>query len=124
MRKGMASASASMPALVDREEEVARIAEALDAAERGKGQLLLLRGEAGCGKTRLLQEAVAQAARRGFGTGSGTALSESVVPYHPWKEALAGLGLNDILEEHPPPKVLGLYVATEDGEITVKVERE
>ena len=36
-----------------------RIAEALDAAERGEGQLLLLRGEAGCGKTRLVQEAAA-----------------------------------------------------------------
>jgi len=50
---------APLPPLVDREEEVARIAEALDAAERGEGQLLLLRGEAGCGKTRLVQEAAA-----------------------------------------------------------------
>ena len=49
----------SLPPLVDRQEEVARIAEALDAAERGEGQLLLLRGEAGCGKTRLLREAAA-----------------------------------------------------------------
>ncbi|HLB66860.1 MAG TPA: tetratricopeptide repeat protein [Thermoplasmata archaeon] len=110
--------------LVDRQEEVARIAEALDAAERGEASLLLLRGEAGCGKTRLAQEAVAEAGRRGFDAGFGTALAESVTPYHPWQEALDGLGLGSVLEERPPPKLLGLYVLTENGSITAKVERE
>jgi len=120
----MAAVPTEPPPLVDRQEEVARIAEALDAAERGKGQLLLLRGEAGCGKTRLVQEAVAQAARRGFVTGFGTSLSESVVPYHPWKEVLEGLRLGHILEESPPPKLLGLYVVTAEGEIAAREERE
>src|SRR3989304_2656407 len=53
MTEGMCAAEATLPPLVDRQEEVARIAEALDAAERGEGQMLLLRGEAGGGKTRL-----------------------------------------------------------------------
>jgi len=35
----MATTSAPLPPLVDREEEVARIAEVLDAAEHGEGQL-------------------------------------------------------------------------------------
>jgi len=113
-----------MPALVDRDEEVARIAEALDAAERGEGQLLLLRGEAGCGKTRLLQEAAGEASRRGFTSGFGTALSESVIPYHPWREALVGLGLARILEEGPPPKLLGVYVVTSKGKIVARAERK
>ena len=113
-----------LPPLVDREGEVARIAEVLDATERGEGQLLLLRGEAGCGKTRLAQEGVAEAERRGFDTGFGTALSESVAPYHPWKEALDGLGLSSILEERPPPKLLGLYVLTDKGTIMAKAEKE
>src|SRR3989304_826748 len=124
MTEGVCAAEATHPPLVDRQEEVARIAEALDAAERGEGRLLLSRGEAGCGKTRLVQEAVAQAARRGFVTGFGTSLSESVAPYHPWKEVLKGLSLGHILEEPPPPKLLGLYVVTAKGAIAVKAEHE
>ena len=65
----MQDPTASLTPLVDRQQEIARIAEALDAAERSEGELLLLRGEAGCGKTRLLQEAIGEASRRGFGTG-------------------------------------------------------
>jgi len=120
----MAAVPVELPPLVDRQEEVARIAEALDAAERGEGRLLLLRGEAGCGKTRLAQEAAVQAQRRAFATGFGTALSESVVPYHPWREALDGLGLGRILEENPPPRLLGLYVLVSEDGITAKVERD
>ena len=114
----------TLPALVDRQEEVAQIAEALGAVKRGEGRMLLLRGEAGCGKTRLAQEAVAHGVRRGFATGFGTALAESVIPYHPWKEALEGLGLAHLLEEHAPPKLLGLYVLTARGRIAAKMVRE
>ena len=114
----------SLPPLIDRQQEVARIAEALDAAERGEGELLLLRGEAGCGKTRLLQEAIGEASRRGFGTGFGTGLAESVTLYHPWREVLAGLQLPRILDEVPPPKILGAYFVSPRGRIVARAERE
>ncbi len=108
---------------VDRVEEMKCILDALNVASTGKGQLLLVRGEAGSGKSRLLQEGATEAEKQGFTIGFGTALAESVVPYHAWKEVLEGLGLGAILEEAPPPKLLGLYLLTPDGRMLVKAER-
>ncbi|MCJ2670446.1 MAG: tetratricopeptide repeat protein [Candidatus Thermoplasmatota archaeon] len=109
---------------VDRVQEMDRILHALKAAKTGEGQLLLVRGEVGSGKTRLLHEGATEAERQGFTIGFGTAFAESVVPYHAWKEVLEGLGLETILEEAPPPKLLGLYLIASDGGIRIKVERE
>lgn len=119
----MSSASATF-GFVDRVEEMNRILDALKIARTGKGQLLIVRGEAGSGKTRLVQEAATEAEKLGFSVGFGTALAESVVPYHAWKEVLEGLGLETILEEPPPPKLLGLYLLDPEGRIQTKVERE
>jgi DNA-binding beta-propeller fold protein YncE/serine/threonine protein kinase/transcriptional regulator with XRE-family HTH domain len=52
--------------LIARQEEVRRILTAFDAAAEGHGQLMLLAGEAGIGKTRLAQEVHREALRRGF----------------------------------------------------------
>ena len=114
MMSAMPSATMSF---VDRVQEMDRILHALKAAKTGEGQLLLVRGEVGSGKTRLLHEGATEAERQGFTIGFGTAFAESVVPYHPWKEVLEGLGLDAILEEAPPPKLLGLYLITSDGGI-------
>jgi predicted ATPase len=109
---------------VNREEEMKRIRDALKAASEGKGQLLLVRGEAGSGKTRMVEEAAAKAERLGFKIGFGTALAESVVPYHAWKNVMEGLGLDAILEEAGPPKLLGLYLLDAEGHELARVERE
>ena len=53
-------------ALVERERELAAIAGALDSATQGSGGVLLIEGEAGIGKTRLLAEARAAAESRGM----------------------------------------------------------
>ncbi|MFQ5910806.1 MAG: BREX system ATP-binding domain-containing protein, partial [Thermoplasmata archaeon] len=123
-RKMTSSTVSGSLSFVDREEEMKRIKNSLKRASTGEGELLIIRGEAGSGKTRLLQEAAAEAEKQGFSVGFGTALAESVVPYHPWKEVLEGLGLDVILKELPPPKLLGLYLITADGDVKVKVERE
>ena len=53
-------------ALVERDRELAAIASALDSATQGSGGVLLIEGEAGIGKTRLLAEARAAAESRGM----------------------------------------------------------
>lgn len=56
-----------MTSTLERETELARIAAALDAAAAGTGQVLVIEGEAGIGKTRLVQETRRLAKERGFG---------------------------------------------------------
>ena len=80
---------ASLP-IVDRVGEIDRLRVALDAAALGEGSLLFVSGEAGIGKTRLVEELVSEARLRGFAAGMGTALPESVAPYHPWHELHRG----------------------------------
>ncbi len=64
--RGEAPGGGVVPALVERGREVASLAAALDAAMAGSGRVLLIEGEAGIGKTRLLSEARAAAESRGM----------------------------------------------------------
>lgn len=113
----------AVPPLVDREGEMGRIRRALEAAGTTEAPLLLVRGEAGAGKTRLIQEVAAEAARQGRDVVFGTSRAESTAPYHVWAEPLARLGLGYVLDEAPPPRLLGLYVLARDGRQLVTVER-
>ncbi|HLF06061.1 MAG TPA: tetratricopeptide repeat protein [Thermoplasmata archaeon] len=114
----------AVPPLVDREGEMRRIRRSLETRKSTEEPpLLLVRGEAGVGKTRLIQEAAAEAARQGRAVVFATARAESTAPYHVWAEPLKQLGLGYVLEEAPPPRLLGLYVITRDGRSLVKVVR-
>jgi DNA-binding CsgD family transcriptional regulator len=55
-----------MSSTLERPDELSRIAAALDAAKEGEGKVLVIEGEAGIGKTRLVSEARALAKERGF----------------------------------------------------------
>jgi DNA-binding CsgD family transcriptional regulator len=59
--------------LVGRERELARLGALVDAVAGGHGQLVVVGGEAGIGKSRLAGEVVANCARRKFGVFSGVA---------------------------------------------------
>jgi serine/threonine protein kinase/basic membrane lipoprotein Med (substrate-binding protein (PBP1-ABC) superfamily)/DNA-binding beta-propeller fold protein YncE/transcriptional regulator with XRE-family HTH domain len=76
--------------LVDRVEEISRIEALLDAALDGTGQVLLLAGERGIGKTRLAQEVMLRARDRGIVVGAGhCSRPPDQVPYRPFLEAMA-----------------------------------
>ena len=90
--RGMA-ARVSSPRLVGRAEELARLAAALDRAAAGDPAAVLVAGEAGVGKTRLVAEFTIRAIDAGASvlTGGCVALIEGELAYAPLAEALRGL---------------------------------
>jgi DNA-binding SARP family transcriptional activator len=77
--------------LIGREEERRQIVAHLEAALRWAGGVVLVEGEAGVGKTRLVQEAARDAEWRGAQVLWGHCQEmESLPPFAPWVEALDG----------------------------------
>jgi len=75
--------------LIGREREMALLREHLQRAAGGRGSLVLISGEAGVGKTRLVQEIQREASREGFLSMSGHCLyQEDPNPYLPFVEIL------------------------------------
>jgi tetratricopeptide (TPR) repeat protein len=76
---------------VGRSDELAALRAALDRAEHGEGGLVLLGGEAGGGKTRLVRELALAAAARGILVLYGVSDAVVSTPYQPLREWLAFL---------------------------------
>ena len=82
-------ASAGRPPFVGRQREIGALAERLAAAAQGRGGVVLVSGEPGIGKTRLLLELEERARTAGWRVLTGRAYdSEGMPPYLPWVEAL------------------------------------
>jgi DNA-binding SARP family transcriptional activator len=76
---------------VGRDDELARLLNQLDQSWRGDGRLVLIQGEPGIGKSRLLDELARLAAGRGTRVLAARAYEmESDLPYAPVVEALSG----------------------------------
>jgi len=74
---------------IGRDDEVSHMRERLEAAVRGRGSVILLAGDAGVGKTRLVSELAIYAQDRGFEVLMGRAYeAEGMPPYLPLVEAL------------------------------------
>jgi len=83
--QGKASASRLASPIVGRERELAQIERIIERVVAGQGQLLAITGEAGVGKSRLLEELVALARRRRMiGVGGDCLSYGSQSPYLPW----------------------------------------
>jgi len=77
--------------LIDREEELAALKGALEQTLSGRGQVVLVAGEPGIGKTRLVEELLVYARLRGCLALVGHCYEqEMVIPYLPISEALRG----------------------------------
>ncbi len=101
MAEEMAIERALCPVLVGREDELTTLEDALLAAHRREGQILVLAGEAGLGKTRLATELQRRALARGTAVlWGGCAEADLALPYLPFVEALgnylAGADLVDL----------------------------
>jgi len=73
--------------LVGRDEEIKQLMHCFDSALSGKGTTVFIYGEAGVGKTRLVNEFLALAKKMGAKNLSGWCLSEAAISYFPFTEA-------------------------------------
>ena len=81
------------PGFVGRGREQAELVAILEQAAGGRGQLVLIGGEPGIGKTRLAEEIAAEAERRGFAVSWGRCWEGADAhPYWPWVQVLRDLG--------------------------------
>ncbi len=111
------------PEMVGREKEFGMLAKHLDDAIEGRGSLVLISGEAGIGKTRLVEELKARALSRGVKVLSGFCLDESLTPYMPFLEALRSAGLEELFAEEVP-RVEALYLVSNTGLLIREAVRE
>jgi class 3 adenylate cyclase/tetratricopeptide (TPR) repeat protein len=86
--------------IVDRADVLAVAIPAVDAAGTGSGSLVVLEGEPGIGKSRLVEELVRHAQSAGVRPLVGLAAEiESSTPYHAWRKVFDGLlGIDATLE--------------------------
>ena len=76
---------------VGRRQEMTHLTKALARARQGRGQVILLAGSGGIGKTRLAQELGAQAEQEGVAVLWGRCLEEpGAPPYWPWRQLIRG----------------------------------
>ena len=84
-----ASVSLNSSVFVGRQREMAELTALLNAALSGQGQLVMLTGEPGIGKTRAAQELAVQAEARGAQVLWGRCYEEQgAPPYLPWVQAM------------------------------------
>lgn len=83
----------SARSFVGRAQELAELSAALDDAAAGRGSLVLLTGEPGIGKTRLIGELARIATDREVRVVAGRCWEEGgAPPYWPWKQVVRSLG--------------------------------
>lgn len=84
----------AQPRFVGRDQEAAEIGRLVQHASAGRGGVLLIAGDAGIGKTRLVATALeSSSAETATGWGLCTE-DETAPPLWPWRTALAGLGID------------------------------
>lgn len=90
------------PVIVGREDELHTLSQAFEKVLGGHGQSVVLRGEAGIGKSRLVREVLAWAGQHGVPAVTGRATpSSTATPYRPLNEALLALLRHQALPDNP-----------------------
>jgi len=102
------------PKMVGRDEEIRKLKNYLEKAEEREGNTIFIPGEAGVGKTRLVNELKEFARSKGFHVLSGNSSYESLVPYMPFIEALRSGGFESLFAEETP-RVEAVYLMTHGG---------
>jgi predicted ATPase len=109
--------------MVGRENELEELKSYLDKAEKGEGSIVFISGEAGIGKTKLVNELKEIAQSHGFQILSGYCMYESLTPFMPIMEALRSAGMESLFMEEAP-KVEAVYLVTRTGLLIKEVVRK
>ena len=120
-RSGVALSSVTVlprtSSLVGREDELTRVLSHLREALSGDGGLILVEGEAGVGKTRLLGEVRSRVAQM---DGATTVLQgrciEGTTPYHAFIEALQSVGSKEVLGSESG-RIREIFLIHRDGRL-------
>ena len=112
------------PELIGREEELSKLKLSLKEAIKGKSSVVLISGEAGIGKTRLVSELIKEAEASNAQIMQGWCLAENMVPLMPIKAALRSAGLSQIISQNPPPLVVSVYLIHDSGLLVTEYERD
>ena len=99
----MSNQPISSPVLIGRQREVAILQSLIDQVRQGRGQVLLLSGEAGIGKSRLLAEGKRQASEQGFLVLQGSCFpTDRSAPYAPLLDLLSSSHTQELLSLSTP----------------------
>ncbi|MCX8174066.1 MAG: tetratricopeptide repeat protein [Thermoplasmata archaeon] len=110
------------PAFVDRKREISHLDKFVENVFSGAGSVLLIQGEGGVGKTRLLEEVKRMAGEKGFYVLPSKCLPGTTSPLSPFYEALKFVNLEHLLVESSP-NLDALYVVNKGGIILSKYEK-
>ncbi len=110
------------PSFTGRKGELEQLKVLLDDAMGGKGSTALISGEAGIGKTRLIEELLNIAEENNVNMIRGWCLTDTLEPLLPFKEALRGANMYHLVSETPPPKVISAYLINNAGMLISKAE--
>jgi len=109
--------------LVGRQDELASLKGSLDAAIGGNGSTVLISGEAGIGKTRMVNELIGYARSRECSVLQGWCFSDSLTPFMPVREAFKSVGFDHLFSHEKPPRLECVYVMNSAGILLSKSER-
>ncbi len=116
---------AQQPPLVGRESELRLLEERLDEAFAGKGDLVLLSGEAGIGKSSLADEFGKLATKKGAKVLVGRCIPTATSPYLPFQDALRKLPISGKRELGLTEWLRGSKLALkEEGSQSLEIVRE
>jgi tetratricopeptide (TPR) repeat protein len=94
------------PLLVGREDDIENLLKELKKVQSGEGaKVVLISGESGVGKTRMVEDLLDLSSDLGFKVLRSKCLNESVTPYLPIFESLRNADMGDLVSFESPPRV-------------------